>query len=58
MKKDFQRSEPYNFLKKLKNYYLCEIKLITGRHHQIRTQLAYIKSPIKEILNMEQRSNK
>ena len=59
-KKDYQRSElHYNFLKKLKNYYLYEIKLITGRHHQIRTQLAYIKSPIKGDLKYgAKRSNK
>ena len=59
-KKDYQRSElHYNFLKNLKNYYLYEIKLITGRHHQIRTQLAYIKSPIKgDIKYGAKRSNK
>ena len=39
--------------------YLYEIKLITGRHHQIRTQLAYIKSPIKGDLKYgAKRSNK
>ena len=43
----------------LKNYYLYEIKLITGRHHQIRTQLAYIKSPIKgDIKYGAKRTNK
>lgn len=29
------------------NYFLLEVNLITGRHHQIRTQLAKIGSPIK-----------
>ena len=58
-KKDYQRSElHYNFLKKLKNYYLYEIKLITGRHHQIRTQLAYIKSLAKGDLKYGAKSNK
>ena len=28
-------------------YYLLEINLLTGRHHQIRSQLAFIGSPIK-----------
>ena len=28
-------------------YYLLEVELITGRHHQIRSQLAAIGSPIK-----------
>ncbi len=29
------------------NYYLLEIELLTGRHHQIRSQLSAIGSPIK-----------
>lgn len=29
------------------NYHLIEIELFTGRHHQIRTQLAHIGCPIK-----------
>ncbi len=37
----------YQILKKLNNYTLLEIDLETGRHHQIRCQLAGIKSPIK-----------
>lgn len=37
----------YSILKKLDNYSLLEIDLETGRHHQIRTQLSYIGSPIK-----------
>jgi 23S rRNA pseudouridine1911/1915/1917 synthase len=32
---------------KSENYYLLEINLITGRHHQIRAQLAHIDCPIK-----------
>ena len=37
----------YNIIKKLENYFLIEIDLETGRHHQIRTQLSYIGSAIK-----------
>lgn len=37
----------YKLLKKLDNYYLLEIVLETGRHHQIRSQLSAIGSPIK-----------
>ena len=37
----------YKILKKLDTYYLLEIELETGRHHQIRSQLAFIGSPIK-----------
>lgn len=37
----------YSVIKKLDNYSLLEIDLETGRHHQIRAQLAYIGSPIK-----------
>lgn len=37
----------YKELKALKNYYLLEIELETGRHHQIRCQLSHIGSPIK-----------
>ncbi len=29
------------------NYYLVEVELLTGRHHQIRAQLSAIGSPIK-----------
>ncbi len=29
------------------SYYLLEVELITGRHHQIRAQLAHIGCPIK-----------
>jgi 23S rRNA pseudouridine1911/1915/1917 synthase len=37
----------YHILKSLDNYYLLEIDLETGRHHQIRCQLAKIGCPIK-----------
>jgi len=37
----------YKILKQLKNYCLLEIVLETGRHHQIRSQLSAIGSPIK-----------
>lgn len=37
----------YKVLQELQGYYLLEIKLITGRHHQIRSQLSAIGCPIK-----------
>ncbi len=37
----------YKMLKRLDNYFLLEIKLETGRHHQIRSQLSNIGCPIK-----------
>ncbi|MEM7084595.1 MAG: RluA family pseudouridine synthase [Bacteroidota bacterium] len=37
----------YKIIKKLANYYLLEIALETGRHHQIRAQLSAIGCPIK-----------
>jgi len=37
----------YKVIKKLDNYTALEIDLHTGRHHQIRAQLAVIGSPIK-----------
>lgn len=37
----------YKVIKKLDNYFALEIDLHTGRHHQIRAQLAAIGSPIK-----------
>ena len=37
----------YTLLKQLDNYSALEINLHTGRHHQIRAQLAAIGSPIK-----------
>lgn len=37
----------YKTLKRLDNYVVLEIELETGRHHQIRSQLSAIGSPIK-----------
>lgn len=37
----------YKILKELTHYYLLEIQLETGRHHQIRSQLSSIGCPIK-----------
>ena len=37
----------YKLLKQLDHYYLLEIELETGRHHQIRSQLSSIGCPIK-----------
>ena len=37
----------YNLLKTLNNYFLLEIILVTGRHHQIRAQLSAEKCIIK-----------
>ena len=37
----------YNTLIKTDNYFLLEVQLETGRHHQIRCQLAKIGCPIK-----------
>ncbi len=49
----------YQLLKKLDNYSLLEINLETGRHHQIRSQLASIGFPIKgDVKYGFQRSNK
>lgn len=49
----------YKVIQKLENYSLVEIDLETGRHHQIRTQLSHIGSPIKGDLKYGfDRSNK
>ncbi len=49
----------YKTIKKLDSYYLLEINLETGRHHQIRSQLSSIKCPIKGDLKYGfNRSNK
>ena len=49
----------YKVIKKLKNYYMLEIQPKTGRHHQIRVQLANIGCPIKGDLKYgAKRSNK
>lgn len=37
----------YRLLSHSENYYLLEVTLLTGRHHQIRCQLAKINCPIK-----------
>ena len=37
----------YRVVGKSDNFYLLEIDLLTGRHHQIRCQLAHIGCPIK-----------
>ena len=37
----------YKIIQKLDNYYVLEINLHTGRHHQIRAQLTAIGCPIK-----------
>ena len=49
----------YKTIKSLNNYHLLEVDLETGRHHQIRCQLASIGSPIKGDLKYGfDRSNK
>jgi 23S rRNA pseudouridine1911/1915/1917 synthase len=49
----------YKILKKLDNYYLLEVCLETGRHHQIRSQLSSIGCAIKGDLKYGfDRSNK
>lgn len=46
--KDSLKSElDYKIIAKIDTYYLLEINPHTGRHHQIRVQLAAIGSPIK-----------
>ena len=37
----------YKILKELDHYLLVEITLLTGRHHQIRSQFAYLGCPLK-----------
>ena len=37
----------YNFLASTENYHLLEINLLSGRHHQIRAQLAAEGFPVK-----------
>ena len=49
----------YRILKTLENYYLLEIKMQSGRHHQIRCQLQAIGCPIKgDIKYGSKRTNK
>jgi 23S rRNA pseudouridine1911/1915/1917 synthase len=48
----------YTIIKELNNYFVLEINLHTGRHHQIRAQLAAIGCPIKGDLKYDfDRSN-
>ena len=37
----------YRLLMSAENYHLLEVELLTGRHHQIRCQLAAIGCPVK-----------
>lgn len=37
----------YEIIKKLNRYFLLQIDLKTGRHHQIRSQLSAVGSPVK-----------
>ena len=37
----------YTLIQKTERYYLLEIRLFTGRHHQIRCQLSHMGCPIK-----------
>ena len=37
----------YRVLKKLERYFIIEIELVTGRHHQIRCQLSAIGCPVR-----------
>ena len=37
----------YTYLKRTERYFLVEVKLLTGRHHQIRCQLSNLGCPIK-----------
>ena len=49
----------YKIIASLDTYHLLLIKLETGRHHQIRTQFAAIKSPVKgDVKYGARRSNK
>lgn len=49
----------YKMIYKFNNFYLLEIKPLTGRHHQIRVQLSAINCPIKGDLKYGfNRSNK
>lgn len=46
--KEAKRAELiYTYLQNSEKYHLLEIELLTGRHHQIRAQLAFIGCPIK-----------
>ncbi|MCU0328437.1 MAG: RNA pseudouridine synthase [Chitinophagales bacterium] len=48
----------YQVIQTIENYQMLEIELLTGRHHQIRAQLAHIGIPIKgDIKYGDKRSN-
>lgn len=54
-----ESSLDYKLIASGDNYHLLEINLHTGRHHQIRCQLAHLGSPIKGDLKYgAERSNK
>jgi len=45
---DYKRAElKYKVIAKSESYFLLEVELLTGRHHQIRVQLSAIGCPIK-----------
>lgn len=58
--KDSKKAElKYSHLLSSKSYHLLQVELLTGRHHQIRAQLAFIGCPIKGDLKYGfSRSNK
>jgi len=47
VKNSKKASLSYSILGRSKRYYLLEVELHTGRHHQIRAQLAKIGCPVK-----------
>lgn len=49
----------YKLIDSIDNYHLLEIKLITGRHHQIRAQFGHLNNPIRgDVKYGFKRSNK
>ncbi len=49
----------YEIIKELDNYYVMDVKLETGRFHQIRCQIAHLGCPIKgDVKYGARRSNK
>ena len=48
LRKDAKQAKlKYTYIDKTERYYLLEVELLTGRHHQIRCQLADMGCPIK-----------